>query len=217
MQDAVAGFVHEHRDGDGFQSAVVLVGLELVEQEAALPGLFVAACVERGLVEVLAVLAEELDSPRDRAAITMERARDLPLRVLRDQQREDQPVERGLAQLVVDAKGLRREGVAAALALEALHLSAVAGAREAAATLVLAAPAGAAIRSLTGAEARLELHGSVLLGEAGMARPGDDAWAPAGLRGGDGFSAQQGQPESRRSIFRPRRSASGRASARSRP
>jgi hypothetical protein len=83
------------------------------------------------------MLPEDLEAARNRAAVAVEPACDLPLCDLRDEFAEDAAIERRPAQAVVDAEGLRRERALAALALEALHRAAVAGAREGASALVL--------------------------------------------------------------------------------
>src|SRR6187455_2524796 len=161
MQDAVARLVDEHRHCHGFQAPVVLVGLELVEQEATLPGSRLPALVHQLLVELAAVLAVSFESPGDRGPIAAQVTGALTLGDLRDQQQEDGDVEPRTSQAIVDAKRLRRERALATHALEARDHATVARAFEGASALVLKPGAGLALRGLARAEARLELHGSI--------------------------------------------------------
>src|SRR5262245_50767203 len=127
---------HRHRR----QPPGVLEGLQLVELKD--PAQAAALGCERQApeMEVLAVLAQELESMRDRLAVAAQDPGRLSVGDLGDQGAEQVMMEERLLEAVVDAEGLGGEGALALQAQEALDGAAVAGSEVAA----LEAPASVA-------------------------------------------------------------------------
>src|SRR5262249_50723063 len=136
VHDEVALALDEHRHRDRLQSSAVLERLELIELEDAANPAASSSSLQSLRVKRSTVLAEQLQSMRDRAQRATERARALAHGRLRDEVAEQREVQVRLAQAVVEPEGLDREAAPALQAQEALHDPAVAAAAE----VTLAAP-----------------------------------------------------------------------------